>query len=141
MHECTQYMSITTGNRFIIPAHIVVTSLVINGESLDEISLSGRLRSRVLRDLMALSPTHSSYIQWLAYTHMKLPTLMIFIALEGPPNSGTYHKGCGNVLSLMSSIVIHGDDNRRAWFTHYMKLMQQKVSYHDNGWNKLPYLP
>ena len=97
----------------------------MNGESLDEISLAGRLRSQMLRDLVMLQPAQASYVQWLAYTHQKLPTLMIFIALD---HGSTHDEGrAAGVLSLMSDIVIHGDKSKRIWFGHYMKLMQQKV--------------
>ena len=113
----------------------VLKYLVLNGESLDEISLAGRLRSRSIQDLVTLYPSQASYVQWLAYTNQKLPTLMIFVALDNDSCVGqqkqqaevkTRHIG-GGVLSLMNDIVIHGSDEMRVWFAQYMKLMQQKV--------------
>ena len=103
----------------------------MNGESLDEISLSGRLRSQTVRDLVAMHPTQAPYIQWLAYTNQKLPTLMIFIALDNDRRDNVDEviagRRGGGVLSLMSDVVIHGSDEMRSWFAQYMKLMQQKV--------------
>ena len=108
----------------------VVTSLVTNGETLDEISLAGRLRSQTLRGLVTLVPSHSSFVQWLAYTNQKLPTLMIFIALDIEAGELVGDIKGGGVLSLMSDIVIHGSKEKRSWFSQYMKLMQQKVHVH-----------
>ena len=115
----------------------MLKSLILNGESLDEISLAGRLRSQAIQDLVSMHPSQASYVQWLAYTSQKLPTLMIFIALDFDSGmsqeKGTEikegHRG-GSVLSLMSDIVIHGGDEMRVWFAQYMKLMQQKVNYY-----------
>ena len=91
------------------------------------------MRSSTLRDLVSLRPSQASYIQWLAYTHQKLPTLMIFIALDGEQeqrnNEGVGGAKGGGVLSLISDIVIHGDKTMKLWFAQYMKLMQQKVHY------------
>ena len=103
----------------------------MNGESLDEISLSGRLRSQTVRDLVAMHPTQAPYIQWLAYTNQKLPTLMIFIALDNDRRDNVDEviagRRGGGVLSLMSDVVIHGSDEMRSWFAQYMKLMQQQI--------------
>ena len=116
----------------------MLKSLILNGESLDEISLAGRVRSHAIQDLVAMHPSQAAYVQWMAYTNQKLPTLMIFIALDNDSNAVNLkqtaivgsdgHRG-GSVLSLMSNIVIHGSDDMRAWFAQYMKLMQQKVQY------------
>ena len=113
----------------------MLKSLILNGESLDEISLAGRVRSQAIQDLVAMHPSQAPYVQWLAYSNQKLPTLMIFIALDNDANLLHENKGAeqregrrgGGVLSLMSDIVIHGSDEMRAWFAQYMKLMQQKV--------------
>ena len=111
-----------------------MTTLVTNGEALDEISQGGRVRSRAIQSLIAMNPSRASYVQWLACQHQKLPTLMIFIALDAEKQKEERlcrsHKGepqFGGVLSLMSNIVIHGSEATRAWFAQYMKLMQQKV--------------
>ena len=106
---------------------VVVASLVLNGETLDEISLAGRLRSQTLRGLVSLFPSQSSYVQWLAYTNQKLPTLMIFIALDLEAGELVGGVKGGGILSLMSDIVIYGNKEMKSWFSHYMKLMQQKV--------------
>ena len=106
---------------------VVVASLVLNGETLDEISLAGRLRSQTLRGLVSLFPSQSSYVQWLAYTNQKLPTLMIFIALDLEAEELVGGVKGGGILSLMSDIVIYGNKEMKSWFSHYMKLMQQKV--------------
>ena len=112
-----------------------MTTLVANGEALDEISQAGRVRSRAIQSLIAMNPSRASYVQWLACQHQKLPTLMIFIALDAEKQKeerlcGSRKGGepqFGGVLSLMSNIVIHGSEATRAWFAQYMKLMQQKV--------------
>ena len=78
-----------------------------------------------------MHPTQAPYIQWLAYTNQKLPTLMIFIALDNDQRDNVDEviagRRGGGVLSLMSDVVIHGSDEMRSWFAQYMKLMQQKV--------------
>ncbi len=111
---------------------LVLKSLVLNGESLDEISLAGRLRSRSIQDLVIMYPSQASYVQWLAFTNQKLPTLMIFVALDNDSSIEQTevmdpHRIGGGVLSLMNDIVIHGSDEMKTWFAQYMKLMQQKV--------------
>jgi hypothetical protein len=99
----------------------------MKGESLDEVSLSGRLRSSMIRDLIHLNPSQSTYLQWLALSNQKLPTLTIFIALDH--DEGRLMGGAG-IISLMSDIVIHGDKSIRQWFGQYIKLMQHKYRKH-----------
>ena len=45
---------------YILSHSVVISMMVINGESLDEISIAGHLKSSTLRDLVSLCPT--SYI-------------------------------------------------------------------------------
>lgn len=132
---CTRTLCAAHLNAFFHLFPPVVTSLVTKGETLDEISLAGRLRSQTLRGLVTLIPSHSSYVQWLAYTNQKLPTLMIFIALDIEAGELVGNVKGGGVLSLMSDIVIHGSKEKKTWFSQYMKLMQQKVHAHSNCCN------
>ena len=66
----------------------VVTSLVLNGEALDEVSLSGRCRTTAVKSLCALHPPRSAYVQSLAVRNCKLPTLALSLALDSEDHSG-----------------------------------------------------
>ena len=47
---------------FFLPLFLsFIKSFITNGESLDEISLSGKLRSQTVRDLVAMHPTQAPY--------------------------------------------------------------------------------
>ena len=114
----------------------VLTSLLVNGETQDEVSLAGRSRTSALFSLLHLHPPSSPHAQSLSLTHHKHPTLALTIALsaEETPDSGT---GMGRslappptptgVVTLLHDIIITGDEETRTWFSQYMKLMQQKV--------------
>ena len=60
----------------------MVTSLVVNGESLDEVSLAGRCRTDALRRLCHMHPARASHVQTLALQNCKHPTLLVTLALE-----------------------------------------------------------
>ena len=61
---------------------VVVTSLVMNGETLDEVSLAGRCRATAIKLLCCMHPPQSAYVQYLAVTNCKHPTLALWLALE-----------------------------------------------------------
>ena len=65
---------------------LVVTSLVLNGETLDEVSLAGRCRTSAVRMLCRMHPAKSAYVQALAISHCKHPTLVLSLALEAEEN-------------------------------------------------------
>ena len=149
------------------PPPPVITSLLVSGESQDEVSLAGRGRTAALASLLHLHPPSAPHLQSLSLLHHKHPTLALSIALsaEGGPLEGggesqdeggfpkysgpTTSKGPGGlrvkggtseeslalppatpptgVVMLLHNIIISGDDQTKAWFTQYMKLMQQKV--------------
>ena len=60
----------------------VVTSLIFNGETLDEVSLAGRCRTAAIKSLCSMHPSRAAMVQSLAVAHCKHPTLALSIALE-----------------------------------------------------------
>lgn len=68
------------------PFSAVVTSLVLNGETLDEVSLAGRCRTNAIHMLCHMHPSKSAYVQSLAVSHCKHPTLVLSLALEEEKN-------------------------------------------------------
>ncbi|CAI8032929.1 Integrator complex subunit 2, partial [Geodia barretti] len=120
----------------------VLTSLLVNGETQDEVSLAGRCRTTALSSLLHLHPPSSPHAQSLALLHHKHPTLALSIALSAEENPATSSPvsdsstGMGpgmappptptGVVTLLHNIIITGDDDTKAWFSQYMKLMQQK---------------
>ena len=125
----------------------VLTSLLVNGETQDEVSLAGRCRTTALSSLLHLHPPSSPHAQSLALLHHKHPTLALSIALSAEENPATSSPvsdsstGMGpgmappptptGVVTLLHNIIITGDDDTKAWFSQYMKLMQQKVRKQD----------
>ena len=84
-HQCP---SIKTNNRsssfhklycFSLP---VVTHLVLNGETLDEVSLAGRCRANAIKALCLMHPSQAAYVQSLAVDNCKHPTLALWLALQ-----------------------------------------------------------
>ena len=64
----------------------VVSALVLHGETLDEISLAGRCRTNAIRMLCHMHPARSAFVQHLAVSHCKHPTLALSLALESEEN-------------------------------------------------------
>ena len=60
----------------------MVTSLVLNGEALDEVSLAGRCRTSAIHMLCHMYPARTAYVQSLAVSHCKHPTLALSLALD-----------------------------------------------------------
>ena len=60
----------------------VVRGLVLNGETLDEVSLAGRCRTSAVRSLCHMHPARCAVVQSLAVSHCKHPTLALTLALE-----------------------------------------------------------
>ena len=65
---------------------LVVTSLVLNGETLDEVSLAGRCRTSAIHMLCHMHPAKAAYVQALAISNCKHPTLALSLALEEEDN-------------------------------------------------------
>ena len=61
---------------------LVVTSLIFNGETLDEVSLAGRCRTAAIKALCSMHPSRAAMVQSLSVAHCKHPTLALSIALE-----------------------------------------------------------
>ena len=105
-------MGVIYASLFLSITHSIVTLLVvIKRESLSEISIAGNFRSNTLRDLVSPCPSQTSYIKLLAYTHQKLHTLIIFIALDKEYEQRN-SKAVGGakedgVMLLANNIVIH----------------------------------
>ena len=59
-----------------------MTSLVSNGESLDEVSLAGRCRTAAIKALCSMHPPRAVMVQSLSIAQCKHPTLALSIALE-----------------------------------------------------------
>lgn len=78
LFACTLYIV----NCFYFLLFPVVTSLVFNGETLDEVSLAGRCRTAAIKSLCSMHPSRAAMVQSLAVTHCKHPTLALSIALE-----------------------------------------------------------
>ena len=72
-----------------------MTSLVLNGETLDEVSLAGRCRTNAIRMLCHMHPSKSAYVQSLAVSHCKHPTLVLSLALEEEKNRMRLRSCCG----------------------------------------------
>lgn len=70
--------------------NVVVTSLVFNGESLDEVSLAGRCRTAAIKSLCCVHPSRAALVQSLAVANCKHPTLALSIALEAEEGKMTY---------------------------------------------------
>ena len=63
-----------------------MTSLVLSGETLDEVSLAGRCRTGAIHMLCHMHPAKSAYVQSLAVNNCKHPTLALLLALEAEEN-------------------------------------------------------
>ncbi len=70
----------------LVSLFAVVTSLVLNGETLDEVSLAGRCRTSAIHMLCHMHPAKSAYVQALAISNCKHPTLALSLALEEEEN-------------------------------------------------------
>ncbi len=68
------------------PSPPVVTHLVLNGETLDEVSLAGRCRASAIKTLCIMHPTQAAYVQGLAIDNCKHPTLALWLALQAEKN-------------------------------------------------------
>ena len=66
----------------ILSSILVITSLVFNGETLDEVSLAGRCRTAAIRALCNMHPSRAAMVQSMAVAQCKHPTLALSIALE-----------------------------------------------------------
>ena len=117
----------------------VVTSLVLNGESMDEVSLAGRCRSLSIQHLCLMNPERAAYVQTLSLKHHRHPGLALSLALDADEKVGMVLREAGpeaareaaclkpvGVVTLVHNIVIDGDDQMKASFAQYMKLMLQK---------------
>ena len=67
-----------------------MTSLVLNGESLDEVSLAGRCRTAAIKALCCMHPSRAAMVQSLSVAHCKHPTLALSIALEAEERKMMY---------------------------------------------------
>ena len=76
---CLFYITFIYLYIFLLP---VVTSLIFNGETLDEVSLAGRCRTAAIKSLCSMHPSRAAMVQSLAVAHCKHPTLALSIALE-----------------------------------------------------------
>ena len=47
---------------------------------------------------------------------------------SGPVLDPEWAPGQAGVITLLHNIIIAGDDHSKAWFTQYLKCMQQRVS-------------
>ena len=61
---------------------VVVQTLIVNGESQDEISTAGRQRTLLLRQLCTFNPHRTLLVQQLALTNLKQPSLVLYLGLD-----------------------------------------------------------
>eukprot|EP00731_Ephydatia_muelleri_P025979 Em0018g79a len=117
----------------------VITSMVLNGESMDEVSLAGRCRTLSIQHLCLMNPERAAYVQTLSLKHHRHPGLALSLALDADEKVGAVSREAGpdaareaaclkpvGVVTLVHNIVIDGDDQMKASFAQYMKLMLQK---------------
>ncbi|KAL5467653.1 hypothetical protein EMCRGX_G031914 [Ephydatia muelleri] len=117
----------------------VITSMVLNGESMDEVSLAGRCRTLSIQHLCLMNPERAAYVQTLLLKHHRHPGLALSLALDADEKVGAVSREAGpdaareaaclkpvGVVTLVHNIVIDGDDQMKASFAQYMKLMLQK---------------
>ena len=108
---------------------------MLNGEAQDEVSISGRCRTKALRMLCSLHPPVMTSIQTLAVDNLKHPTLALFLALEAanspPANIGIdkdeYSQGRSTFVPFLYNLIVKGDKPTKSWITQYLKLSQHKV--------------
>ena len=67
-----------------------MSSLVLNGESLDEVSLAGRCRTAAIKALCSMHPSRAAMVQSLSVANCKHPTLALSIALEAEERKMRY---------------------------------------------------
>ena len=107
---------------------------------MDEVSLAGRCRTLAIQHLCIMSPEKAAYVQALSLKHHRHPGLALSLALDADEKLGAVLREKGSeaarevaclkpvgVVTLVHNTVINGDDQMKASFAHYMKLMLQKV--------------
>ena len=107
---------------------------------MDEVSLAGRCRSLSIQHLCLMNPERAAYVQTLSLKHHRHPGLALSLALDADEKVGMVLREAGpeaareaaclkpvGVVTLVHNIVIDGDDQMKASFAQYMKLMLQKV--------------
>ena len=84
-----------------------MSSLVLNGETLDEVSLAGRCRTAAIRMICHMHPARAGYVQWLAVNNCKHPTLALLLALETDEKHARYkYFTCISVVQCMYVCVV-----------------------------------
>lgn len=124
----------------------VVTSLVLSGESMDEVSLAGRCRTLAIQHLCIMNPQQAARVQTLSLKHHRHPGLALSLALDADEKVDAILREAGpemareasclkpvGVVTLVHNIVINGDDQMKASFAQYMKLMLQKFRRHKSS--------
>ena len=123
---------------FVYCLFVVVRRLLLNGEAQDEVSISGRCRTKALRMLCSLHPPVITSIQSLAVDNLKHPTLALFLALEAANSSSLsigidkedgYNQERSTFIPFLYNLIVKGDKPTKLWFTQYLKLSQHKVSH------------
>ena len=107
---------------------------------MDEVSLAGRCRTLATQHLCIMNPERAAYVQALSLKHHRHPGLALSLALDADEKVGVVLRDKGSeaacevarlkpvgVVTLVHNIVVSGDDQMKASFAQYMKLMLQKV--------------
>ncbi|XP_076108239.1 integrator complex subunit 2-like [Mytilus galloprovincialis] len=108
----------------------VCTSLVANGETQDEESMSGRRRMEVLLNLCTMNPGEMLNIRALCVEHCTMPGLAVALTLL---TSKDYHgvamdikDKTADVIAFVCGLLLSNNLNVRSWFSQYVKLGQKK---------------
>lgn len=110
----------------------VTSSLIANGDKMDEETILNRNRIRTLRLLCRMCPQKALSIREAAVEMCKMPGLAILITLDFQKSIGK-STSRNELVSFLNGCLLRNEDQIKTLFVHYLRSCQKKMDQNQSS--------